>query len=326
MWSWQLRQPTGDVMASGTFSEGLARASTGMARLRSRLTTSLQGQQPLKVAVVIYDDEHYAMGGALAERFSTGMAVKVTLVTPDSLKFSAWTADDRRAALTFRSETARDGRGTCDFLHKRIAALSQSAGRVQLDCIYTGRSRRTISFDTSDYGDRPPAATRVLFDELAARTGRGSSRGGHQERHPDRRLPCARPPSPMRFMAVIAMPANSMNLLSNAPLRARTAFAQIFRRKLIFGKGTVNECTTKHPAAAVRTARQRRSGWRNRATASWAPDHSTAVRHSNCSARIRLSSIHQAALGIRAGRDRHQGALGPNARARPSLRGRVRGG
>jgi dimethylamine/trimethylamine dehydrogenase len=82
--------------------------------------------------VVIYDDDHYFMGGALAERLAD-QGHAVTLVTPDS-KASAWTV-----------LTDEQGFVQARLIEKgvRIVAsqivMAQGADSVTLACAYTGR-------------------------------------------------------------------------------------------------------------------------------------------------------------------------------------------
>lgn len=82
--------------------------------------------------VVIYDDEHYVMGGALAERLRLA-GHSVTLVTPNA-RPSAWTAmTDEQDFLQARLMQA----GVALALGQVITA--QNLGAVQAICIHTGR-------------------------------------------------------------------------------------------------------------------------------------------------------------------------------------------
>ena len=88
----------------------------------------------LEGPLVIYDDEHYAMAGALAERFLMA-GHSVTLVTPGAI-VSTWTQmtdeQDRIQArlLELGLETV--------FCHRLASIGGQS---ITVDCIYSGRSR-----------------------------------------------------------------------------------------------------------------------------------------------------------------------------------------
>ena len=82
--------------------------------------------------VVIYDDEHYFMGGALAERLRRE-GHEVTLVTPQSVA-SSWTAMTDEQGFV---------QGRLMELGVRVVLSSfvrgQSEGSVRLACAYTGR-------------------------------------------------------------------------------------------------------------------------------------------------------------------------------------------
>lgn len=103
--------------------------------------------------VVIYDDEHYFMGGALAERLAD-QGHQVTLVTPDC-KASAWTV-----------LTDEQGFVQARLIEKgvRIApsqiVTAQEAERVTLACAYTGRE------STLDCGTLVLVTGRLPQDEL----------------------------------------------------------------------------------------------------------------------------------------------------------------
>ena len=82
--------------------------------------------------VVVYDDEHYFMGGALAERFA-GAGLAVTLVTPQSTA-SAWTAlTDEQGFVQGRLL----GLGVRLVLSSFV--VGQGAGAVRVACAYTGQ-------------------------------------------------------------------------------------------------------------------------------------------------------------------------------------------
>ena len=82
--------------------------------------------------VVIYDDEHYFMGGALAERLAD-LGHAVTLVTPET-RASAWTAlTDEQDFVQARLLT----KGVKIVASQIVTA--QRADQVSLACAYTGR-------------------------------------------------------------------------------------------------------------------------------------------------------------------------------------------
>jgi dimethylamine/trimethylamine dehydrogenase len=81
---------------------------------------------------VIYDDEHYFMGGALAERLA-GQGFDVTYVTPQNLA-SAWTVyTDEQGFVQARLIEAGVK------LEFAKVAVGFVDGRVQTECAYTGR-------------------------------------------------------------------------------------------------------------------------------------------------------------------------------------------
>lgn len=85
--------------------------------------------------VVIYDDEHYFMGGALAEKLAD-QGHDVTLVTPDA-RVSAWTAmTDEHGFVHARLIE----KGVKLVLSHAIAA--QHPAEIAVKCVYTGRETR----------------------------------------------------------------------------------------------------------------------------------------------------------------------------------------
>jgi dimethylamine/trimethylamine dehydrogenase len=82
-------------------------------------------------SVVIYDDEHYAVGGALAERF-VGEGKRVTLLTPAPM-VSSWTQmTDEQHFIQARLL----GLGVKLVLSRRL--VSARAGEIDTACVYTG--------------------------------------------------------------------------------------------------------------------------------------------------------------------------------------------
>ena len=118
--------------------------------------------------VVIYDDEHYAMGGALAERFA-GDGHDVTLVTPET-KLSAWTAMTDEQFYIQRKLLEM---GVEPVLAHKVTGIAE--GVLQLECIYTGRPL-TVDCDTLVLvtGRLPD---RSLFDKLSAARSRLDAAG-----------------------------------------------------------------------------------------------------------------------------------------------------
>jgi dimethylamine/trimethylamine dehydrogenase len=92
----------------------------------------------LAESVVIYDDEHYAVGGALAERLA-GEEKPVTLVTPAPM-VSSWTQmTDEQHFIQARLI----GLGVKLVLSRRL--LAARAGEIDTACVYTG-ARETMTF------------------------------------------------------------------------------------------------------------------------------------------------------------------------------------
>ena len=116
------------------------------------------GRQP-EGPIVIYDDDHYFMAGALAERF-LGEGHAVTLVTPGTM-VSTWTQmTDEQDFI--QAKLLELGLETL-FTHSLSAVGGQA---LTLDCIYTGRSR-TLGYGTLVLvtGRLPE---RALYDALMA--------------------------------------------------------------------------------------------------------------------------------------------------------------
>jgi len=118
--------------------------------------------------VVIYDDEHYVMGGALAERFLKE-GRQVTLVTPETMA-SAWTAMTDEQGFV----QARLLESGLEFVPTRRIA-SAADGILSLACIYTGRPSE-IPFDTLVLvtGRLPE---RGVFDDVTRDPGRLQAAG-----------------------------------------------------------------------------------------------------------------------------------------------------
>ncbi|MGB8812776.1 MAG: FAD-dependent oxidoreductase, partial [Paracoccaceae bacterium] len=90
------------------------------------------GGAPVVGPVVIYDDEHYFMGGAMAERLA-GLGHQVTLVTPQAVA-SSWTAmTDEQGFVQARLLAAGVQVVPLQML------VGQVAGAVRLACVYSGQ-------------------------------------------------------------------------------------------------------------------------------------------------------------------------------------------
>ena len=83
--------------------------------------------------VTVYDDEHYFMGGALAEKFAAA-GHRVTLVTPHSIA-SAWTEMTNEQVFI---QKRLIGMGVELVLQKSLNGIDAD-GTMRLSCIYTGR-------------------------------------------------------------------------------------------------------------------------------------------------------------------------------------------
>ena len=112
--------------------------------------------------VVIYDDEHYFMGGALAERLR-GAGHEVTLVTPHATA-SYWTAlTDEQGFVQARLLEL----GVRLMLSQFV--VGQGAGEVRLACAYTGRETALACGTLVLVTGRLPEA--ALWAELKDRPG-----------------------------------------------------------------------------------------------------------------------------------------------------------
>ncbi|MGH3794487.1 MAG: FAD-dependent oxidoreductase [Pseudonocardiaceae bacterium] len=82
--------------------------------------------------VVLFDDDHYYMGGVVAERL-VALGCEVTFVTPESLvsAFTQYTAEQGRIQRRLLE--------TCEAVHPSMALSRVEPGRAHLSCVYTGR-------------------------------------------------------------------------------------------------------------------------------------------------------------------------------------------
>jgi len=118
--------------------------------------------------VVIYDDDHYYMGGVLAELLM-GNGADVTLITP-SAYVSDWTQNTLEQA-TIHARLAELG---VDIVLNR-GVVSIAADHVVSNCVYTGRTRDfaadTVVMVASRTGDD------ALYQALVAREGEWADAG-----------------------------------------------------------------------------------------------------------------------------------------------------
>ncbi|GBD42829.1 Trimethylamine dehydrogenase [bacterium HR40] len=124
----------------------------------------MDGNLPEAGPVVIYDDDHYYLGGVLAERLRLA-GFTVHLVTPEPL-VSAWTR------LTL--EQARIQRRLLELgveLHTSEAVVAGFADAVELACVFTGRRRSLACRALVPVTARAPE-DRLYRDLLAAGAGR----------------------------------------------------------------------------------------------------------------------------------------------------------
>jgi len=94
----------------------------------------LAGARPAGDRVVLFDDDHYYLGGVLAELLARE-GRQVTLVTP-AASVSAWSANTMEQVRIQRRLLELDVA-----LETSHAVLGAAAGAVQVACAYTGRER-----------------------------------------------------------------------------------------------------------------------------------------------------------------------------------------
>ena len=118
--------------------------------------------------MLIYDDEHYAMGGALAETFRR-QGHEVRLATPAAM-FSSWTVMTDEQFFIHRRLLEL---GVEPLLGQRLAGAADDV--AELACTYTGRIRR------HDFGTLVLVTGRMaedgLYRELADRAGQWAAAG-----------------------------------------------------------------------------------------------------------------------------------------------------
>lgn len=117
-------------------------------------------------AVVIFDDDHYYMGGLLAEQCALAGS-RVTLVTPAAL-VSAWTSDTLEAVAILRRLLTLGVE-----LHTYSNIRQLSAAAVMIECLLTGKQREIACSALVSVTARLPvddlhSALAALPGELAA--------------------------------------------------------------------------------------------------------------------------------------------------------------
>ncbi|MGI8571117.1 MAG: FAD-dependent oxidoreductase [Solirubrobacteraceae bacterium] len=100
----------------------------------------LRGALPVGERVVLYDDDHYYMGGALAELLATA-GKQVVLVTPQAL-VSAWTEYTMEQSRIH----ARLAQAGVTIVTSRMLSAA-GAGEMRLACVFTGREE-TLQADS----------------------------------------------------------------------------------------------------------------------------------------------------------------------------------
>jgi len=119
----------------------------------------MDGKRPTG-PVVIYDDDHYYMGGVIAEKLRRD-GLDVSLVTPESMA-SAFTQFNLEQT---RIQAHLIELGVTILVSTDLAALHP--GEVELACAYTGRTRRVAAGSVVMVTTQTPAD--ALYHELAAR-------------------------------------------------------------------------------------------------------------------------------------------------------------
>jgi dimethylamine/trimethylamine dehydrogenase len=94
----------------------------------------LGGARPAGERVVLFDDDHYYLGGVLAEQLA-GEGLTVTLVTP-APRVSEWTVNTMEQPRIHRRLIERGV-----VLETAHALQSVAGGAARIVCVYTGRER-----------------------------------------------------------------------------------------------------------------------------------------------------------------------------------------
>ncbi len=110
-------------------------ALDGLGRLPVLTPDSIMAGERPAGPVIVYDDDHYYMGGVIAEKLRRD-GLEVTLVTPESMasSFTQYTLEQTRIQARLIEI------GVTILVSTDLAALH--AGEVELACAYTGRTRR----------------------------------------------------------------------------------------------------------------------------------------------------------------------------------------
>jgi dimethylamine/trimethylamine dehydrogenase len=145
----------------------------GVGRWHSYAVTGFEGERVLtpddimegklpQGAVVVFDDDHYYMGGVLAERLRRA-GLEVTLVTPAELA-SVWTAN----TLELRQiQTRLLGLGVAIRTSRTVTALR--GGHVETACVFTGRPEQIEATTVVSVTARLPEDS--LYQSLKASPG-----------------------------------------------------------------------------------------------------------------------------------------------------------
>ncbi|MDA1072463.1 MAG: NADH:flavin oxidoreductase, partial [Proteobacteria bacterium] len=118
--------------------------------------------------VLVYDDDHYYMGGVIAELLSDA-GCEVTLATPDS-KVSSWTD---HTLEQYRIQARLMGLGVAIVASHRLHAIDEDG--ATLSCIYTGRMRELSVGTVVMVTSRLPED--ALYRDLAGDPGRLAAAG-----------------------------------------------------------------------------------------------------------------------------------------------------
>ncbi len=119
--------------------------------------------------VTIYDDEHYFMGGALAERLA-GAGCDVTLITPHNIA-SAWTEMTNEQAFIQKRLIEMD---VTLVFQQRLKRVAEDGG-LTLSCVYTDRETARPAGALVLVTGRLPAD--ALYHDLMAREAEWAGNG-----------------------------------------------------------------------------------------------------------------------------------------------------
>ena len=128
----------------------------------------MAGQRPAGERVVIFDDDHYYLGGVLAELLA-GEGYQVRLVTP-AAHVSAWTANTLEL-VKIRQRVMHAGVA----VDTGRAVVRLTAGGAVTGCVFTGEERAAAADAVVMVTARLPAD--ALYTELVARAPEWAGRG-----------------------------------------------------------------------------------------------------------------------------------------------------